>query len=236
MNHTSYMIREMPATDRPRERLWELGADKLKKEELIAILLRTGIKGVSAVEVARQLLRDHDHSLDTLARVNAQRLAQHKGVGRVKGIQLAAAFELAQRIAVEPGREKVTVDTPDKAADHLRGHFRLLDREAFRVLMLDTKNGLIRSEEISRGTLNASLVEPREVFKAAILASSASIILGHNHPSGDPTPSSEDIAITKRLVKSGELLNIAVLDHIIVGLRTSSRNTDYISMKELGLL
>jgi DNA repair protein RadC len=230
------MIREMPTTDRPRERLWDLGADKLKKEELLAILLRTGTKGQSAVDVARQLLRAHDNSLDQLARAHPHQLATQKGVGRVKAIQLAAVFELAQRYAAEPGREKVMVDTPDKAADHLRGHFRMLDRESFRVLLLDTKNGLIRSEEISRGTLNASLVEPREVFKSAILASAASVILGHNHPSGDPTPSSDDIAITKRLVKSGELLNINVLDHLIIGHRTATRTQDYVSLKELGLL
>jgi DNA repair protein RadC len=232
----SNLIHEMPEGDRPRERLWEFGAGNLKTEELIAILLRTGIKGWSSVDVARQLLREHDNHLDSLSHEHPHKLAQQKGVGKVKAIQLAAAFELAQRVAAEPGRRKVTLETPEKAADCLRAHFRQLDREAFRVLLLDTKNGLLRSEEVSRGTLNASIVEPREVFKAAILASAASVILGHNHPSGDPTPSSEDIVITKRLVKAGELLNISVLDHIIVGRRSDTRAQDFVSLKELGLM
>lgn len=232
----NYMIREMPEGDRPRERLWDLGADKLKTEELIAILLRTGIKGISVMDVARQMLREHEHNLTDLAGQDAHLLARHKGVGKVKAIQLAAAFELAQRLAVEPGRQRPIVDSPEKAAMQLRGWFRQLDREAFRVLSLDTKNGLIRSDEISRGTLNASLVEPREVFKAAVLASAASVILGHNHPSGDPTPSSEDIAITKRLVKAGELMNITVMDHVIIGRSNASRLQDYVSLKELGLM
>ena len=155
-------------------------------------------------------------------------------MGRTKAVQLKAALELAGRLS-RP-RERAVIDTPQKAAAAIRDKLQNLDREEFRVLLLNTKHALIRVAEVSRGSLNASIVEPREVFKDAIAASAASMILAHNHPSGDPTPSSEDIAITKRLVKAGELLNIAVLDHIIFGQRAPSRDQDFVSLKELGLM
>jgi DNA repair protein RadC len=142
---------------------------------------------------------------------------------------------LARRIAVED-HHREAVDDPARAAACVREEFRSEDREVFRVLLLDTKNRLIRISKVSIGTVNASLVEPREVFKEAITHSATSVILAHNHPSGDPTPSSEDIAITKRLVKAGELLNIAVQDHIIIGQRSTQRDRDYVSLRELGLM
>jgi DNA repair protein RadC len=161
-------------------------------------------------------------------------LAKTKGIGPTKAIQLKAAFEVAKRLS-RP-RERIPVNTPAEAAQLVREEMRDLDREEFRVVLLNTKNALIRVADVSRGSLNASIVEPREVFKDAIAASAAGMILVHNHPSGDPTPSSEDIAITKRLVKAGELLNIAVLDHVIIGQRATGRDKDYVSLKELGLM
>ncbi|HUJ10985.1 MAG TPA: DNA repair protein RadC [Verrucomicrobiae bacterium] len=232
---TAYLIREMSPADRPRERLWERGASALSNPELIAILLRTGIKGQSAVQVAQQLLKEF-LSLEELARAPLESLAKVKGVGVTKAIQLKAAFELARRLTESSWDRPRTISSPDEVAAVVREEMRMFDREEFGVLLLNTKNVLIKKCPVSRGSLNASIVEPREVFKDAIAASAASMILVHNHPSGDPTPSSEDIAITKRLVKAGELLNISVLDHIIIGHRTTGREQDYVSLKELGLM
>jgi DNA repair protein RadC len=232
---TTYLIREMPPSDRPRERLKEHGAGALGDAELIAILLRTGMKGQSAVQLAQQLLKKFG-SLDDLARTTVELLAKEKGIGPTKAVHLKAAFELARRLAHSTREQRRIVSTPADAAAVLREPMRVLDREEFHALLLTTKNGLIKTVPVSRGSLNASIVEPREVFKEAIGASAASMILAHNHPSGDPTPSSEDIAITKRLVKAGELLNISVLDHIILGQRTASHEQDYVSLKELGLM
>lgn len=229
------LIREMPESERPRERLWKNGAASLKTEELIAILLRTGMKGKSAVQLALEMLQEHSHSLNRLSKMDVALLASKKGIGRTKAIQLKAAFELARRVAVESFHRE-PVDAPAKAAACVREEFRSEDREVFRVLLLDTKNRLIRISRVSVGTINASLVEPREVFKEAIAHSATSLILAHNHPSGDPAPSSEDIAITKRLVKAGELLNITVLDHLILGQSATGRAQDYVSLKELGLM
>lgn len=223
------LIREMPEQERPRERLWKYGAEGLKSEELIAILLRTGMKGKSAVVLAAELIAENGNSLNTLAGLDQALLAKKKGVGRIKAIQLKAAFELARRVAAEKFTRQ-PIHEPKDAVNVLREEFRLEDREVFRVLLLDTKSRLIRISKVSVGTVNASLVEPREVFKEAITHSATSIILAHNHPSGDPTPSSEDIAITKRLLKAGELLNIHVHDHIIVGL------SGHMSLRELGLI
>jgi len=229
---TSYLIREMAPSERPRERLQHQGAGALADAELIAILLRTGVHGQSAVQLAQELLRRHP--LEQLVSAPVEQLAQVKGIGRTKAIQLKAAFELAKRLS-RP-RERALVNDPATAAGIVRDELRDLDRERFCVLLLNTKNGLIRVADVSEGSLNASIVEPREVFKDAIAASAASMILVHNHPSGDPTPSSEDISITKRLVKAGELLNIGVLDHVILGHRVPGRDQDYVSLKELGLM
>ncbi|MCG3149718.1 MAG: hypothetical protein PCFJNLEI_03183 [Verrucomicrobiae bacterium] len=226
------LIYEMPEDERPRERLWKHGAAKLKTEELIAILLRTGMKGKSAIALAAEMLADNSHSLNALAKLEQAELASKKGVGRIKAIQLKAAFELARRMTEETIHRE-PINDPAQAAACVREEFRSEDREVFRVLLLDTKNRLIRICQVTVGTVNASLVEPREVFKQAITHSATSIILAHNHPSGDPTPSSEDIAITKRLVKAGELLNISVHDHVIIGY---GRERDYVSLKELGLM
>ncbi|HTS17186.1 MAG TPA: DNA repair protein RadC [Verrucomicrobiae bacterium] len=232
---TTYLIREMPEGDRPRERLKERGAGALMDAELIAILLRTGMKGTSAVQLAQQLLHDF-RTLEELARAPVEAIAKTKGVGETKAIQLKAAFELARRLSDGKRGEQRIISSPADAADVMREHMRLLDREEFHVLLLNTKNGVIKHAPVSRGSLNASIVEPREVFKDAIAVSAASMILVHNHPSGDPTPSSEDISVTKRLVKAGDLLNISVLDHIVLGRRSDGRDQDFMSLKELGLM
>lgn len=231
---TRYLIREMPAAERPRERLKKCGPRALAEAELLAILLRTGTQGVSAVQLAQELLRQFG-TLDQLAGAPLEIVAKTKGVGETKAIQLKAAFELARRLAESARGNLHLITTPAEAAACVREEFRLLDREEFHVLLLNTKNALLKICPVSRGSLNASVVEPREVFKDAITASAAGMILVHNHPSGDPTPSSEDIAITRRLVKAGELLGIAVHDHIILGRRGLGREQDFVSLKELGL-
>ena len=232
---SSYLIREMPEEERPRERLARLGPEGLGNSELLAILLRTGMKNLSAVQLAEQLIKRYRH-LDALARAPLTELAEIKGLGQTKAIQLKAAFELARRLSQHRGDSPRLVTTPADAAELVREEMRLLDRESFRVILLNTKNAFIKTCAVSLGSLNASIVEPREVFKDAISASAAGMILAHNHPSGDPTPSSEDIAITKRLVKAGELLGITVHDHIILGRRTEGRDSDFVSLKEIGLM
>ncbi len=232
---TSYLIREMPESDRPRERLRQHGPAALKTEELLAILLRVGMKGKSAVQVAQELLKRYENRIDLLARAPWGMLAKIDGIGPDKATQLAAAFELAARVA-DARRESRVITEPSQAAQVLRERLQNLNKESFRLLLLNTKHELIAAPEVSLGSDNASIVEPRVVFREAFTFSAVSVILVHNHPSGDPTPSSEDIAITKRLVKAGELLGINVHDHIILGRRTEGRDRDYVSFREMGLL
>jgi len=227
------LIKEMPDSERPRERLLERGADALKNSELLAILLRTGLKGVSAVQVAEQLLQKFT-SLDSLSRATIDELRQTKGVGRDKAIALQSAFTLARRLAREIVQDSPTLDTPERVADLLRDQNRAYDVENFQVVLLNTRRKLIRIERVSQGTLDTLLVHPREVFKCAIAANAAALVLVHNHPSGDPTPSEADIKVTRDLIRAGQLLKIDVLDHVIIGRATHERPKDFISLRELG--
>jgi DNA repair protein RadC len=223
----------MPTSERPRERLIEKGADALKNSELIAILLRTGLKGFSAVQVAEQLLNRFG-TLDALSRASVEDLRQIKGVGRDKAIALKSAFTLARRMASEIHQESPPLDNPERIAELLREANRAFDVESFQVVLLNTRRRLIRVERISQGTLDTILVHPREVFKSAIAANAAAIVLAHNHPSGDPTPSEADIKVTRDLIRAGQLLKIEVLDHVIIGRATHDRPKDYVSLRELG--
>jgi DNA repair protein RadC len=227
------LIRDMPEQERPRERLVAHGADALRHAELIAIMLRTGMKGVSAIEIAEQLLKKFV-TLDGLARASLEELSQVKGVGRDKAIALKAAFTLAKRMAKEMRGESPLLDTPEQVADLLREENRFLEVETFQALLLNTRRRLIRMEKLSQGTLDTILVHPREVFRAAIAANAAALVLVHNHPSGDPTPSEADIKVTRDLIRAGQLLKIEVLDHVILGRATAERTKDYASLRELG--
>ena len=227
------LIKELPDSERPRERLMEKGADVLKDSELLAILLRTGRKGVSAIQVGEQLLHKFV-SLDGLSRATIAELRQVKGVGRDKAIALKSAFTLARRMAEEIRQESPTLDTPDRIADYLRERNRAFEVENFQVVVLNTRRRLIRVDNISQGTLDTILVHPREVFKPAIAANAAAIVLVHNHPSGDPTPSEADIKVTRDLIRAGQLLKIEVLDHVILGRATQDRPKDFTSLRELG--
>ena len=230
---TNPRIKDMAAKDRPRERLVLEGADALSNAELIAILLRTGLKGYSAIHIAQQLLAKFG-TLDGLARAPLEELRQIKGVGRDKAVTLKAAFTLARKMAAEMRAEAPLLDTPERIADLLREESRPQDVEQFRVVLLNTRRRLIGLEAISQGTLDTLLVHPREVFKRAIAANASAVVLVHNHPSGDPTPSEADIKVTRDLIRAGQLLKIEVLDHVIVGRHTVERQKDYVSLRELG--
>ncbi len=224
---------DQPANERPRERLAAKGADALNHAELIAILLRTGLKGANAVDVAHQLLSKY-RSLFALAKASVADLQEIKGIGRDKAVTLMAAFALARRMAAELQRESPILDNPEAVALLVREDGRLKDVETFQVLLLNTRRRLIRVEPISQGTLDTILVHPREVFKPAIAANAAAVVLTHNHPSGDPTPSEADIKVTRDLIRAGQLLKIEVLDHVIIGRATPERSKDYVSLRELG--
>jgi DNA repair protein RadC len=226
-------IKDLPDSERPRERLAAHGADALKNSELVAILLRTGMKGASAIDVAEQLLQKYV-TLDSLSRATLADLRQVKGIGRDKAIALVSAFALARRMAREIRQESPMLDTPDAIADLLREDNRAYEVENFQVVLLNTRRRLINVEKISQGTLDTILVHPREVFKSAIASSASALVLVHNHPSGDPTPSEADIKVTRDLIRAGQLLKIEVLDHVILGRKTQQRDKDYVSLRELG--
>jgi len=226
-------IHDLPLQERPRERLVAHGADKLSNAELIAIVLRTGMKGMSAIHIAEQLLRQFG-TLQNLANASLDDLRKVKGIGRDKAVALKGAFTLARNMAREIRYESPLVDTPERIADLLRDDNRAYQVENFQVVLLNTRRRLIRIEHISQGTLDTLLVHAREVFKPAIAASAAAIVVVHNHPSGDPSPSEADIKVTRDLIRAGQLLKIEVLDHVILGRATPERTKDYASLKELG--
>ncbi len=226
-------IQELPVQDRPREKLATLGAGALSDSELIAILLRTGMVGANAIDVARELLKKYQ-SLGGLSRCTVAELAEIKGVGPAKAVQLAAAFGLATRLA----REQLTkqkLDSPELVYDLLGTEMRALSRESLRVVLLDTKLQLMRTEEVSSGSLNESTAHPREIFRPAFLHSAYAIILVHNHPSGDPAPSDADHRLTRRLAEAATLLQIRLFDHIIIGTADNGRRP-YFSFREAGII
>ncbi len=220
----------------PREAFDRLGAENVSDAVLLAILIRSGVVGQNVAELAQQMLI-HFGSLTTLARAPENELRQFKGIGPVTAQLLKAALELAHRLTRESVGESPVVITPDQAAAVLRERARTLNTEVFWALLLDSKNRLIgEPKQISQGTLNSSLVHPRELFRKALEHACAGIILAHNHPSGDPTPSSEDIKITKQMVGAGKVMGIRIYDHIIIGRRKSHHSTDFLSLRETGLV
>ena len=230
---SDYMIRDMPGYDRPRERLLEHGADKLRDEELLAILLRVGVKGQSVMAVAQAMLKKFG-PLGNLALVSVDELCQIKGVGRDKAATLKAAFELACRMAREMRDEAPLLDSAERIAAFLREEGSQERVERFQVILLNVRRRFIRREKLAQGTQDALLVNPREVFRSAIMVGASAMVLAHNHPSGDPTPSEADIRVTRDLIRAGQLLKIDVLDHIIMGHPTPERPKDFVSLRELG--
>ena len=226
-------IREMPQDDRPREKLMSRGSSALTDAELIAILLRTGLPGANAVQVATQLLERY-RSLNGLSRCTVDEIADIPGIGPAKAVQLVAAFGLGQRLARETlTREKI--DSPELVYDLLAPEMRALHKESLRVILLDTRYHLLRIQEVSLGSVNESIAHPREVFRPAVISSAYAVIVVHNHPSGDPSPSQSDHSLTRRLAEAAQLLQIKLLDHIIIGAPAEGR-TPYFSFKEAGVL
>ncbi|HSW55096.1 MAG TPA: DNA repair protein RadC [Ignavibacteriaceae bacterium] len=211
-----FTVKELPLDDRPREKLLMRGSQSLSDAELVAILLRTGKKGKSVIEIARELINS-EGNLAMLATKTVDSLQKISGIGKDKAATLAAAFELSRRILSQPKwfvNKKIT--SPQDIAEIFIPILRDDNKEKFIVVCLNSANKIIKHETISIGNLNSSVVHPREVFKVAIDNSSASIILIHNHPSGNPEPSSEDIRITKKIVETGKIMEIPVFDHLII--------------------
>lgn len=230
--HYTTLIKDMPSDARPREKLAALGAEQLNDHELLAIILGNGTRETSALELANQLL-DTYHGLRRLRDATLEELVQVKGVGKAKAATIQAALEIGRRIARDI-ETKFLIQSPEDVQEYAEAvlvqEMRGYDREHFLVMYLDRKGGVITKENVSVGGLHSSIVHPREVFKTAVKRSAASIILAHNHPSGDPTPSRQDIDITRRLTEAGQIMGIQILDHVIIGEQT------YCSFKEKGLI
>jgi DNA repair protein RadC len=226
---TPIRMKDVPREERPRERLRRHGAERLANKELLAILLRTGNQRESALTLAEKLLARFG-SLANIASASFEELVAVNGIGPAKAADILAAFELAKRLAESRMEFQGVVNSPADAAQLVLRELSLADKEHFMIIMLNTKNRVIAKKTVSIGHLQASLVHPREMFKEAIKRSSAALILVHNHPSGDLTPSREDITTTERLREAGAVLGIDVLDHIIVG------DNRYFSFREHGLL
>ncbi len=231
MSSVEYRIRikELPEDMRPRERLIREGPEVLTTVELLAVLLRTGTSSLSALDLATLLLKKN-RGLLGLAESSVEELCSIKGIGPAKVAQLKAAVELGKRMAAEVSGPRQVIRTPVDVHNLLRERMRHYDREHFKAVFLNTKHHVITVETVSVGSLNSSLVHPRELFKNSIKRSAAALILAHNHPSGDPTPSIEDIEITRRLAEVGNIIGIQVLDHIIIG------ENGFVSLKEQGII
>ncbi|MGG3689610.1 RadC family protein [Caldifermentibacillus hisashii] len=223
------LIKDFPKEERPRERFIHHGPSSLSNQELLAIILRTGTKNESVLQLAQRLIKEFQ-GLRMLMNASLEELTKIKGVGEAKAIQLLAAIELGKRIANMKNEERYVIRSPEDGANYVMEEMRFLTQEHFVCLFLNTKNEVIHKQTIFIGSLNASIVHPRELFKEAFRRSAASMICLHNHPSGNPEPSREDIEVTRRLVECGKILGVDVLDHIIIG------DKRYVSLKEKGYL
>lgn len=232
----SIPVKQLPVREQPRELFDQYGAENVSDSTLLAIILRKGIPGKNVTALAEELLHTFGN-LSNMARQSVADLQAVKGVGKVGAQILKAALELAVRMGRETAAPREKILTPAQAAEQVRLQARMLDRECFWVLMLNIRNELKSPPvEVSRGLLDASLVHAREVFRGAIQSGSQAVILLHNHPSGDPSPSKEDVAITRQLAEAGKIIGIRVLDHVIVGHRKNETEQDYFSLRESGLV
>lgn len=224
-------IKELPLCERPYEKLEVVGAEHLSNAELLAVIIKTGTKSYTAVEIAQLVLKlSIDGRLSSLNNLSIEQLKKIKGIGRVKAIQIKAALELSKRIATSDGMVHHIIKSASDASNLMMEELRYLKKEIFKAILLDTKNQIIKIVDVSVGSLNSSIVHPREVFCEAIKCGCNSVIFVHNHPSGDPTPSTEDIQTTQRLESAGNILGIKVLDHIVVG------DGRYVSFKDKGII
>jgi DNA repair protein RadC len=221
-------IHDMPTGERPRERLQHYGAEALSTAEVIAILLRTGSKGENVLDLATRLLVEFG-GLGGLARATFSELSAIKGVGEAKAAQLKAGLEIGRRLLIAAPHERPQITSPADAANLLMLEMGHLEQEHLRVLLLDTKNQVLASPVVYKGNVNTSVIRIAELFRAAIRHNSTALIMAHNHPSGDPTPSPEDVRVTRQIIEAGNMLDIEVLDHLIIG------QGRYVSLKERGL-
>lgn len=221
-------MKEMSEEERPYEKCMRYGANTLSDVELLAVLVRTGVKGMNSIELARSILQTQsgEESILNIHQLTLKRLKEIKGIGTVKAIQILCLSELAKRLAKASAKEGLVFSVPSTIADYYMEEMRHQKQEHMKLLMLNTKTKLIGESNISKGTVNASLISPRELFIEALACGAVSIILLHNHPSGDPTPSKEDVLMTKRVKDAGDLIGIELLDHIIIG------NNCYVSFAE----
>lgn len=227
-----YMIAEIPEDERPRERLERHGADTLSDAELVAILLRTGRAGRSVVDVARDTVAHFENDLRKISEASITEIQKIPGIGKAKAVEIKAAFTLARRLSDRDQKHIPRLESPEQVAGLMREKFRNKKQEEFHVLLLNTKHGLIRDEIVTMGLVDRSQVHAREVFRSAIKESCSRIIVTHNHPSGDPAPSDQDINCTKNLVAAGKIVGIEILDHVVIGAKTDSRQCDYVSLRE----
>lgn len=224
----SYRISDLHEADRPRERLASLGAQALTNAELIAILLRVGVPGENAVQVGQRLLQVFG-GLRGLHRVPFKELMNQHGMGEAKASQIKAAIELGRRLTLEAPEEKPAINSPADAAALVQYDMSALEQEHLRVILLDRRNRVLEIVEVYKGSVNSSQVRVGELFKDAVRTNASAIIVAHNHPSGDPTPSPDDVAVTRAIVQAGKLLDIDVLDHVVIG------QGKWVSLKERGL-
>jgi DNA repair protein RadC len=221
-------IKELPVTERPYEKLEKYGASFLSDAELLAIVIRSGSKKERSVDLAHKILKLNNKGLAGIYQLTLKELQSVSGIGRVKAIQIKAIAELSTRISKVNAIDKMKISSPSSIANIYMEELRHLQKEHLKIVLLDTKNNIIGDKNLSIGTVNASLINPREVFIHALKNCAVHIILLHNHPSGDPTPSKEDISVTRRVLEAGEIIGIRLLDHIIIG------DGKFISLKEQG--
>jgi DNA repair protein RadC len=213
---SDYGIKDLDQNERPRERLAKMGAQVLSTAELLAVLLRVGVEGENAIQLGQRLLKEFN-GLTGLQQATYAEICNQHGIGRAKAAQIKAAIDLGRRLAIKSGEDRVIVHSPEDAADLVQYEMSSLEQEQLRVLLLNTRNHVLGVRIIYQGSLNSSQVRVGELFRPAIRENAAAIIVVHNHPSGDPSPSPDDVAITKAIIKAGKLLDIQVLDHLIIG-------------------
>lgn len=230
-----YMINDLPEDERPRERMCSRGEDTLSDAELLAIINSTGSQGKSAIDLSRELLTHFDGSLLKLSRASIKELCQIHGIGQAKACSIKAVFTLARRLTGQIASEKFQVQAPESAAEYLRPILAGKAQEEFHVILLDTRNNIEKDIMITRGLLDRSHVHPREVFREAVRSGTSKVLLAHNHPSGDPSPSKQDILSNENLVEAGSILGIQVVDHIIIGERSQAFPKGFVSMRTEGL-
>ena len=222
------MIRDLAEEDRPRERLLRVGARAVSTAELLAIIMRTGTGGENVLRMAERLLAKFKN-LPGISRASVTEIMTVRGIGPAKAVEVKAAMELGRRLMAAAPEEKVRITSPADAANLLMSEMAFLEQEHLKVILLDTRNQVLHTPTIYIGSLNTSVVRVGELFKAAIKENAAAVIVAHNHPSGDPSPSPEDIRVTRNIVKAGQLLDIEVLDHLVIG------HHRFVSLKERGL-